>query len=329
MKARLSLILCIGLLIVASHVYAATKTEYKVAFLPKGASHAFWKAMYAGVLHAVEEQKQQGVTVEAIWKSPPKEDDRNSQIEVVENFIGRRVDGIVLCPVDSKALVAPAETAIQGGIPVVVVDSGLESKMPVSYIATNNYQGGVIAARKLGELLKGKGNIILVRYLVGSNSTTLREEGFLDTVKKEFPGFRILSADQYAGPTRDTVYQVSQNLLNRFGNEVDGIFAVNEPSAIGMMMALQDIGKAGGKVKLIGFDSGSVLVEGLEKGDIQGLIVQDPFQMGYLSVKALVEHLQGKAIPKEVETPLVFATRENMKEPAVQKVLNPPMAATP
>ena len=121
--------------------------------IPKGTTHEFWKTLHAGTLKAADELGN----VDVIWQGPQKEDDRVQQIQLVQNAIAAGVDGIVLAPLDAKALVDPVEAAAAKGIPVVIFDSALESKKIVSYVATNNYNGGVLAARRLGELLKGKG----------------------------------------------------------------------------------------------------------------------------------------------------------------------------
>jgi len=235
------------------------------------------------------------------------------------------VSGIVLAPLDARALVAPVETAVRANIPVVIIDSGLASAQPASTVSTDNYKGGVLGARRLGELLDGKGRVILLRVLAGSNSTEQREAGFLDTMRTEFPDIRILSSDQHAGATRDTAYRVSQNLLNRFGREVDGIFAPNESSATGMLLALRDAGLAGGRVKFVGFDTGTQTMAGLRSGDLQGLVVQNPFRMGYLGVKTMVAVLRGQTVEKEIDTGCVLVTAENLAEPAIADLINPPL----
>src|ERR1044071_6976552 len=212
----------------------ATAAEaYKIAVIPKGTTHEFWKSINAGAKKAEMELRAQGINVQIIWKGPLKEDDREQQIQVVENFIAQRVSGIVLAPLDRKGLVAPVETAVRGKIPVVIIDSGLESKLPASSVSTDNREGGRIAARKLGEMLGGKGNVIMLRYAVGSASTEQREEGFLEVIKKDFPNIKLLSTDQHAGATRDSAKRAAENLLNRYGRQVNGIFACNESSAAG------------------------------------------------------------------------------------------------
>ncbi len=312
----------LGVLVFAPFVSAQT---YEVAVIPKGTTHEFWKSIHAGALAAAGELKAEGITVNVIWKGPLREDDREQQVQVVENFTGRRVSGLVLAPLDARALVAPTEEAVRAGIPVVIIDSGLKSTAPVSTVSTDNYKGGVLGARRLGELLGGKGKVILLRVLAGSTSTEQREAGFLDTLAKEFPGLQILSSDQHAGATRDTAYRTSQNLLNRFGRDVTGIFAPNESSATGMLLAMKDAGLAGGKVKLVGFDTGAQTVAALKSGDLQGLVVQNPFRMGYLGVKTLVASLRGQKVELVIDTGCALVTRENMAEPAMVDLLYPPL----
>jgi len=304
----------------------AEDKTYTIAVIPKGTTHEFWRSVHAGAVKAERELNGKGIHVEIIWKGPLREDDRDMQIQVVENFMTRGVSGILLAPLDSHALVAPVVNAVRAKVPVVVFDSALKTDKIVSFVATDNYKGGVMAGEKMGELLGGKGNVILLRYAVGSASTEAREAGFLDTLKSKFPGIKIISSDQYAGATRETAYQASQNLLNRFGREVNGIFAPNEGSTVGMTKALKDIGKAGGKVKMIGFDSGEQEVIDLRNGDLQGLVVQDPLRMGYLGVVTLVDYLRGEKVEKRIDTGVHLITKENMDEPEMKAQLSPPIA---
>jgi len=302
--------------------FAATK-NLKIAVIPKGTTHEFWKAIHTGAVKAQKELEGQGIKVEVIWKGPLREDDRDQQIQVVESFVNRKVDGIVLAPLDSTALVAPVESAANMKIPLVVIDSGLKTDRIVSYISTDNFKGGQLAGERLAELLKGKGKVILLRYQVGSASTEERESGFLDAIKKH-PGITLISSDQYAGATRDLAYQASQNLLTRFGKDVDGIFVPNESSTVGMMMALRDI-KKNGTVKLVGFDAGQQLIDGLQRGDIQGLVIQNPVRMGYLGVMTVVQHLDKKKVEKRIDTGVVVVTKENMEQPDMKDLLYPPV----
>lgn len=304
-------------------VFAADKS-YTIAVIPKGTTHEFWKSIHAGAVKAEQELAAKGTKVRLFWKGPLREDDRDQQIQVVENFTARKVSGIVLAPLDSQALVAPVGSAVQSGIPTVVIDSDLKSDKQISFVATDNFKGGQMAGDHLAKLLGGKGNVILLRYQVGSASTEAREAGFLDALAKH-SGIEVISSDQHAGATRETAYQASQNLLNRFGKDVNGIFAANETSTIAMTKALRDLGLAGGKVKMLGFDSGTQSVLDLKNGDVQGLVVQDPLKMGYLGVMTVVQHLNGEKVGKRIDTGVTLVTQENMNEAAVADLLAPPI----
>jgi len=294
--------------------------KLEIAVIPKGTTHEFWKSIHAGAVKAARE-----FGVEILWKGSQKEDDRAQQITVVEDFITRGVDGIVLAPLDERALCRPVQDAAREKIPVVIIDSGLQGEDYISYVATDNYKGGVLAGRRLGELLQGKGNIFLIRYQEGSASTTAREQGFLDTMKSEFPEISFLVKDQYTGPTTESAYQLAENLISRFPN-VNGIFCPNESSTFGTLRAVQESGLAG-KVKFVGFDSSPKLVQGLRDGHIQGLVLQNPMKMGYLGVKQMVLFLRGEKIEKIIDTGVYLATKENMDEPEIKSLLLPDFSA--
>lgn len=298
--------------------------SYSIAVIPKGTIHEFWRAIEAGARKAEAELKAAGTSVEVIWKGPLREDDRDQQIQVVENFTSRRVSGIVLAPLDSQALVQPVETATGAGIPVVVIDSGLKTDKYVSFVSTDNHLGGKMAGEHLGKLLNGKGNVILLRYAVGSASTEAREEGFLEGIKA-YPDIKLISSDQYGGATRETSYQAAQNLLNRYGREVNGVFCPNESVSVGMAKALVDVGLGGGKVKMIGFDTSIQSVADLKKGNLQALVVQNPLRMGYDGVMTMVKHLKGEAVPKRIDTGVTLVTAENMELPEVKELIEPPL----
>jgi ribose transport system substrate-binding protein len=231
----------------------------------------------------------------------------------------------VLAPLDSTALVAPVEDAVNAGIPVVIIDSALKSGMPASTVATDNRKGGQLGARRLGTLLGGKGRAVMLRYEVGSASTEEREAGFLEVMKAEFPGVELISTDQYGGATRETAFKAAQNLLNRFGAQMDGIFAPNESTASGTLLALREQGLAG-KVRFVGFDANDQLVKALRQGDIQGLVVQDPVKMGYLGVMTAVAVLRHEKVASSIDTGVGLVTADNMDDPAVSALIHPPLA---
>jgi len=300
------------------------KKKFTVAVIPKGTTHEFWKSIHAGSNKAAGELSAQGADTEVIWKGPLREDDREQQIQVVEGFAAQGISGIVLAPLDNRALVRPVVDAGSAGVPTVIIDSGLETESIVSFVATDNRKGGVLAAARMGQLLNGKGKVMVLRYAEGSASTTEREEGFIGEIKQKFPEIQLISTDQYAGATRDTAKRASENLLNRFGDEVQGIFTPNESSTAGMLSALQDIGKAG-KVQFVGFDNSQLFIDAMRADQLHGVVVQNPFNMGYLGVKTMVDHLQGKPVEKKIDTGVMLVMKENLDSPEVQTLLHPPL----
>lgn len=303
---------------------AAKGNSYRVAVVPKGTTHEFWKSIHAGAVQAAQELAGKGIHVDVIWKGPLREDDRQQQVDVVEGFLSQGVNGIVLAPLDNRALVGPVEEAKRAGVPTVIIDSDLASDSIVSFVATDNSRGGALAADRLGSLLGGKGNVLLLRYAEGSASTTAREQGFLDEMKGKFPAIAIVSSDQYAGATRETAKRASENLLNRFGGNLQGIFTPNESSTIGMLLALQDIGKAG-TVKFVGFDASAILLDAMKAHQLDGIVVQNPMRMGYLGLMTMVDHLRGQAVPRRIDTGVTLVTPENMDEPAMRQLVHPPI----
>ena len=292
-----------------------------IAVIPKGTTHEFWKSIHAGAVKARRE-----LDLEIIWKGPLKEDNREDQIALVETFIARGVSGIVLAPLDDTALRVPVANAVRNGIPVVIIDSGLQSADFVSFVATDNYQGGRMAGAHMAQRLNQSGKVIMLRYQEGSASTAKREQGFLDAIG-EYAGIEIASSNQHGGATTESAYRASENLLAPFkdasGNlAVQGIFCPNESTTFGMLRALQDAGLAG-SVIFIGFDSSEKLVEALQNDQIHALVLQNPFKMGYLGVKTLAAHLAHQPVEKRIDTGVALVTKDNMNDPDINSVLTP------
>lgn len=296
--------------------------RYVIGVVPKGATHNFWKSIHAGALKAAEELGN----VDIVWKSGLKENDRDAQINVVEDMITRKVNGIVLAPLDDMALRPPVNDAVSAGIPVVIIDSDLKTDRYTSFVATDNYLGGTRAGELLAKLLNGKGRVVMLRCMEGSASTMAREQGFLDAIKKS-PGIVVLVSNQYGGVTTEEAYKASENMLAPYRRpdgslNLDGIFSSNESTTFGMLRALEDA-KWAGKVNFVGFDSSAALVKALENKELKGLILQDPINMGYLGVKTLVAHLRGEKVERRIDTGSTVATPENMNDPQIRKLLEP------
>lgn len=288
----------------------------RIAVIPKGTTHVFWKSVEAGAKKAGQE-----LGAEIIWKGPMKEDDRADQIKVVQQFTAEGVDGIVLAPLDFKALLAPVQNAMQSKIPVVIFDSALDGKAGkdfVSFVATNNHKGGQMAGEELVRVLGGKGKAVLLRYAVGSASTEQRESGFLDVLKKH-PDVTLLVQNRYGGATVASAKDEAMKMVDLL-KQADGVFCPNESSTLGMLGALRDNNLAG-KIKFVGFDATPALVSALRNKEVVALIAQDPTRMGYMGVKTLVGHIRGEKAPAEVDTGVKLITLENLQTPEIKTFL--------
>jgi ribose transport system substrate-binding protein len=296
--------------------------QLRIAVIPKGTTHEFWKAAHAGAVKAGKE-----LGVEIVWKGPLKEDDLKSQVDLVQSFTAQGVSGVVLAPLNDSALVAPVRSAVKSGVPVVIFDSDLKGTDHASFVATDNRAAGRLAGEKLGALLGGKGNVVLLRYQEGSASTRNREEGFLEAIRK-FSDIKLVSDNQYGGATTESAFSASENLLlaqNAGKGQVQGVFCPNESTTFGMLLALEKAGLAG-KLRFVGFDSSAKLVEGVRSGKLDGLVLQNPFNMGYLAVKTLVSHLKREPVEKRIDTGASLIEKANMDQPDMKALLSPPLA---
>ena len=284
-----------------------------IGVIPKGSTHAYWKSVHAGALDAAAE-----LGCDIRWNSTELETDRERQIQIVEDFITEKVDGVVLAPLDSKALAPVVEKLGAANIPCVIIDSAIATEKYLCFAATDNYLGGAMAARRMGLILGGKGKVIVVKYVPGSASTTERENGFIETLHKEFPGIEIVDS-KYGMATVESALQSSEDLLTRHP-DLQGIFACNASTAVGAFQALQSQKRP--EVKLVGFDAEKALLDGIRSGQADSVVVQNPYKMGYEGVKAIVAHLQGESVPRRIDTGVDLVTKEAMGDPRIQKLLS-------
>ena len=287
----------------------------RVAVIPKGTTHVFWQAVAAGARAAGET-----TGIDVAWKGPLQENDRAQQIQLVQQFVGDGVAGIALAPLDHQALAPAVAAAKARKIPVVIFDSDLDGTPGVdfaSFIATDNKKGGDDAGRDLAARLGGKGKVVMLRYQVGSASTEAREAGFLAAARAA--GLDVLVDNRYAGATVGDAKNAALNLADQL-RQAQGVFCSNESATAGMLQALEQLGLVG-KVRFVGFDSSPPLVAALRSGGIDALVVQDPRKMGELSVRALADLIAGKPVAATIDTGAVLATKANMDDPAVARLL--------
>ncbi|WP_394788083.1 substrate-binding domain-containing protein [Rhodoferax sp.] len=295
-------------------VHAADK-DLRIVFIPKSSDQVFWELMRAGVDKAVQEDAR----IQLTWRGPAHNDDTEAQIKIVQVYSRAGVDAIVIAPTDRARLVEPIRKAVEMGIKVVSVDSGLDGDYHTSFVTSNNYAGGQLAAKTLADQLGKKGRVLVLRTVQGSASTDDRANGFLSYMQANAPGITVV-ADAYGGGSAGKARHSAAALLQA-QKPIDGVFAVNESATDGMLRALRETGLAG-KLRFIGFDSTDFLLAGLATRELDGLVIQSPHQMGYMSIKAAVAAVQGQAgKDKTIFTETTLVTRENYKTPEIQRMM--------
>jgi len=327
---RLFLRLGLGLCAAAAFACSRKPTEkeesaparLRIAVIPKGTTHEFWKSVHAGAVKASRE-----LDVDIVWKGPLKEDDLKSQVDLVQSFTAQRVAGIVLAPLNDKALVASVAGAVRAKVPVAIFDSALSGGEIVSFIATDNRAAGRLAGQRMAELLANAGKVVVLRYQEGSASTFEREEGFLEAVR-EHPKLEIVSENQYGGATTESAFSASESLLlakKADKGGVSGVFTPNESTTFGMLLALEKA-KLTGKLRFVGFDASQKLIQGVRAGSIDALVLQDPFKMGYLATKTMVQHLRGTKVEPRVDTGAKLLSKSNIDSPEMKELVQPDLA---
>lgn len=309
----IALALSIIMAIAACNRPATNNGQKTIAVIPKGVSHSFWQTVKAGADAAGKD-----LNVRIDWKGPAQETDIAGQINIVEDAINRRVDGIVLAPSHGDSLVPMVDRAQRQGIPVTIFDSGISTQNYLAYVSTDNREGGVVAARRMGEKLGGKGKVAILGVKKGSVSTDEREDGFRAALEKEFPGVTIVQ-HLYGEANAARSLSAAEDILTAHP-DLNGLFASNESSTVGAVRAVRQR-NAAGKVTLVGFDATPDLVANVKEGAIDSLVLQNPFKMGYEGVKTIVDKIAGKTPEKRIDTGVKLLTKENMETAEMQQLL--------
>jgi len=291
--------------------------KLRIAVIPKGTTHSFWQMVKAGADAAGDEEN-----VEIIWQGPSRETDYTEQINIVQNQVSSRVDGIVLAATDAESLIKPVEDAMAKGIPVVTIDSGLVKDRDPSlcYIATDNVEGGRRAADALAKEIGEQGKVGLMPFLKGAASSDERERGFLEGIKK-YPNIQVATILYNDSDAAKALDRTAEMLTAH--PDLAGIFAANEPGGVGAANYLKQR-KLARKVKLVAYDTSEDELRALEEGTIQALIVQNPHKMGYEGVKTVLKAIRKQTIPqKYIDSGVMVVTKENLQSEEVQKLLKP------
>ncbi len=284
-----------------------------VAVIPKASADLFWQSVHAGAVKAGQENQ-----VRVVWDGPPNETDIATEMQIMETMINRRVDAIALAPSDRSAFKIVVERAASAGIPVVIYDSAIDTDKYFSFVATDNYLGGQLGADRLGEILHGKGKIVMVKTTPGGASTTAREDGFRNELNKKFAQIQILD-ERFGMASIAQSINITENMLTAHP-DLDGIFCSNESGSEG---AAQALAARQSRLKVVGFDSSPTLINELKEGWIDSLVIQDPFKMGEVATSQAAKAIRREHAERKISLPPRVVSLANLNDPAIQAQLHP------
>ncbi|MFC4597374.1 substrate-binding domain-containing protein [Cohnella hongkongensis] len=274
----------------------------------------FWGVLTEGV-HAAA--KEFGVNASVV--GPQRETDIDVQIDMLHQVVQQKPDVVLMAAADYNRLVPLVEEIDKAGIPLITIDSGVNSRIPKSFIATDNVEAGKKAGRKLAELLEGSARVAVISYVKETATQIERERGVREVLEAE-GRFEIVGT-YYSNGDEQIAYETTKKLLSEYP-DLKGVVGLNEPSSVGAGRAIKDMGR-GGEVMLVGFDSSIDEVRLLEEGVIQAAVVQRPFNMGYLGIKTAVDLLAGRKVPASIDTGSIVITKANMYEEENQQLVFP------
>ena len=303
------------LILVSCGKEASQKEASNEIFIPvisKGYQHQFWVAVKDGAEKAA---KDYGISI--VYEGPESETMVDKQIEMLESAIARSPKAIAFAAVDSKAAIPVLKKAESMGIPIVGFDSGVESDIPISTVATDNYAAAAYAADRVAELIGGSGEIAVIGTDQVNTAGVHRRDGFVDRIKSNYKEIKIVDIQYGAGDHAKSA-DIAKVFFQVFPN-LDAIFAVNEGASVGALLAVKETEKKG--VVIVGYDSGKLLTDGIRDGYITGAITQDPVSIGYKAVETAYKAYKGEEVPAFVDTGFYYYDKSNIDDPEIQAAL--------
>jgi ribose transport system substrate-binding protein len=293
----------------------------KIIAVPKSLASSYWTIVENGI--KCYASKVPGVNI--VWNGVQTDTQVSDQISLLQNYITQSPDGILYAATDAKALAAVTQQAVSANIPIFNFDSGTNPQS-VPLFATDNTASAAKAADEMGTLLNGTGKIALLEFVPGSATNDQRVNGFKQELTAKYPNIQIV-ADQADGSDSAKALSITQNILSAHP-DIKGIYAANQQGGEGAAQALS-AASLGGKVHLISFDASDPLISGLQSGTVDALVVQNPFKMGFDSLKAMVDQLRNGVKAQNEDTGVTLVTKANFNDPATQSLLNPNCANAP
>ncbi|ASR39094.1 BMP family ABC transporter substrate-binding protein [Prauserella marina] len=283
-----------------------------IAIVSKGFQHQFWQAVKKG---AEEEAAARGARVTFV--GPPTEQDVEDQLNMLTNEMAKQPQAIGFAALDSRAAAPLLQQAKGQNIPVVAFDSGVDSDIPVTTVATDNKAAAAEAAKHMAEKLGGKGKVAMVVHDQTSKSGTDRRDGFREWMRQNAPGITVLDP-QYGGGDQLESANITKSIISA-NPDLAGVYASNEGSAIGVIKGVQESGKQG--ITTVGFDSGKAQIDAINNGTMAGAVTQDPIDMGRQLVDAAIKAIDGEQLPKTIDTNFYWYDKTNIDDPKIKATL--------
>lgn len=303
---------------------AGAATPYDIAVIIKATDSDFWQYLLVG---AQNYQVDHPDLVKITTYGPPSEADIDKQVTILENVIATNPDAIVISSTSSDATVPALEDAHEKGIKIITVDNKVNTDKVDSFLATNNIQGGALAADKMAENFKALGidpngkKAVVVNAMAGVQVLNDREKGFTDRLKELYPNIQMVET-RYVDNDIAKAMTTTEDLITTYGDDLVAVFAANNHSADGVARAINERG-LGNKIICTAFDSDPEEIEGIKNGSLKAIMLQDPYGMGYKGVDYAVKSLQGEKLPEYVDTGVTAVDKMNIDNPDVQGLLNP------
>ncbi|MBI3695365.1 MAG: sugar ABC transporter substrate-binding protein [Acidobacteria bacterium] len=282
---------------------APSSGKPRVAVVLKALDSEFWLAVKRGAEEGAAGKAELGIV------APDREINIDQQVSMIEDQVSRGVAAIVLAPGASAQVIPPLEKAAAKGIPVIIVDTDVDWPKKITYVGTNNYEGGRLAGQYLVTEISGKAQVALITGLPGEETHEQRKRGFKDVVLAET---RLqLVAEQPANSERALGMNVMENILTA-RPDVEAVFATSDQMALGALEAIRTR-RSGKPIKLVSFDAGSEVLRLIREGKVDAVVAQRPFQMGKRGVEAALQAIAGQKVDPVIDTGTLLVTRENVE----------------
>lgn len=284
-----------------------------IAVIAKGFQHQFWQSVKQGA-----EQAAKDYNVTITFEGPETEAQVDKQVDMVNNALSKNPEALCIAALDSRALANSLQKAKSSNIPVVGFDSGVESDTVVATAATDNIAAAAAAADKMAEAIGGSGKIGIIVHDQTSTTGQERRDGFVNRIKSEYPNITIVDI-QYGEGDHLKSAEAAKSIINA-NPDLVGFYGANEGSAIGVVMAVEELNKVG-KIKVVGFDSGKKQMDAIKSGTEEGAITQNPVQIGYKAVEAAAKAAKGESVEKQIDTGYEWYDKTNIDSAEIAPLL--------